>query len=149
MQRQINADIDAPVQQLFAVVADLGTYPHWLGLVARVDPAPPDARDEGSAWLVTLRAKVGPFARSKRLRMVRTLNVAPSSVTFERREHDGRDHSPWVMHADVRPAGSGSTVAISLHYGGRMWTGPLEGLLGGFIDDGVPRLQQFVTSAHA
>jgi Polyketide cyclase / dehydrase and lipid transport len=148
VQRHITADIDAPPASLFDVVADLGSYPHWLDLVARVEPAPADARDEGTAWFVTLRAKVGPFARSKRLRMVRTVADSPTHVRYERREHDNREHSSWVMDAQVGAVGAGSRVDIVLSYGGRLWSGPLEAVLGGSIDDGVPRLQQYVR-AHA
>ena len=91
-------------------LADLGTYPAWLGLVTAAEP------DGDNTWVVTLRARLGPLARSKRLRMVRTERSA-DSVRFERREVDGRDHSEWVLSAghmrsslqvasSGRPAGS-------------------------------------------
>ena len=159
VQQTITADIDALPSRLFPVVADLATYPHWLDLVTKVDP-------DGDAWFVTLRAKVGPFARSKRLRMVRTVHQEPTTVRFERQEQDGRNHSPWVMDATISarttpagpspagpsPAGStsaprtGSHVLIVLSYGGRLWSGPLEAVLGSQVSNGVPRLQQYVTA---
>ena len=155
MQQTITADIDALPSRLFPVVADLATYPHWLDLVTKVDP-------DGDAWFVTLRAKVGPFARSKRLRMVRTVHHEPTTVRFERLEQDGRNHSPWVMDATIsaltssagpspaRPSPArrtGSHVVIVLSYGGRLWSGPLEAVLGSQVSDGVPRLQQYVTAS--
>ena len=150
VQQTITADIDALPSRLFPVVADLATYPHWLDLVTKVDP-------DGDAWFVTLRAKVGPFARSKRLRMVRTVHHEPTTVRFERQEQDGRNHSPWVMDATISarttPAGPspaqhpGSHVVIVLSYGGRLWSGPLEAVLGSQVSNGVPRLQQYVTAS--
>ncbi len=52
-----------------------------------------------------------PWRRSKRLRMVRTRHEAPHQVTFERREVDGRSHSPWVLRGRGRarpPTAAGS-----------------------------------------
>lgn len=145
VQQTITADIDALPSRLFPVVADLATYPHWLDLVTKVDP-------DGDAWFVTLRAKVGPFARSKRLRMVRTVHQEPTTVRFERQEQDGRNHSPWVMDATISARSTsaqrtGSHVVIVLSYGGRLWSGPLEAVLGSQVSDGVPRLQQYVTAS--
>jgi hypothetical protein len=51
---------------LFEQVATLDRYPPWMRLVHRVEPL---AADDGRpAWWVELRARVGPFARSKQLR---------------------------------------------------------------------------------
>ena len=79
------ADLDAPYPAtlVWEVVSDLGTYPDWLDIVGKAVPA------GDAAWTVDLRGKVGPFARSKRLRMVRTLAQAPNRVLFEREELDG------------------------------------------------------------
>jgi hypothetical protein len=94
-------------------------------------------------WNVQLRGKVGPFARSKNLRMVRTVNIAGSRVVFERKELDGRSHSAWVLTADISPKGEGSTVAVHLHYGGTLFTGGvLERLLADQITRGQQRLLQ-------
>ena len=60
---------------VFAVVDDLDDYPAWMPLVHRAVPAPGAA-----AWDVELRATVGPFARSKRLRMVRSECEPPRRV---------------------------------------------------------------------
>ncbi len=139
VKHTIAADIDADSERLFGVVADLATYPSWLELVTKVEP-------DGDGWLVTLRAKVGPFARSKRLRMIRTVAESPSTVRFERHELDGREHSPWVMDALVSAHGSGSHVDIVLSYGGRLWSGPLEAVLGSQVSSGVPRLQTYVAA---
>ena len=92
-------DADVPSGRLFAVIRDLGTYPQWLDIVhlAQVD----EIIDGLQSWNVELRAKIGPFARSKRLRMVRIRDESPSTVVFERREKDGKKHAPWVSRSEV------------------------------------------------
>ena len=103
MQRAFSATTEATPEALFDVVGDIRTYPHWLDVVSDVAPA-----DQADAWLVTLKARVGPFARSKRLRMVRTVHEPakggqPASVRFERQEVDGREHSDWVRDVAWSP----------------------------------------------
>ena len=91
------ADLDAPhpAAVVWEVVSDLGTYPEWLDIVGRAVPA------GDAAWTVDLRGKLGPFTRSKRLRMARTLAQAPNNVLFEREELDGKEHSAWVLRAEA------------------------------------------------
>lgn len=131
------AHLDAPhsAAAVFAVVDDLGTYPRWLDIVPRADPL------DGDAWLVDLRGRVGPFARSKRLRMVRGERRPDEVTVFERGELDGREHSPWVLRAEVEPTGDGSCrLTMRLHYGGGLWGPVLERLLGDTIEKSRPRL---------
>ena len=115
------------------MVADLATYPRWLEIVPRADP------DADGGWTVDLRGRLGPFARSKRLRMERTVAEAPRLAVFERAERDGRHHSPWVLRAEVeadrRPA---SRLTMHLHYGGSLWGPVLERLLGDTIERSRP-----------
>ncbi len=94
-----------------------------MPLAHRVETVAAD--DDGRpAWEVELRARLGPFARSKRLRMVRTVHDAPTThVRFERVEHDGRSHSPWVLDVTVADHAAGSRLEMRLHYGGALWTG--------------------------
>lgn len=113
---------------LFGWIDDLGVYPSWMGLVHRAEPV--EARDGRPRWNVELRAKVGPFARSKRLVMARTVCTPHSEVVFERDETDGRQHSMWRLSATVSAAdaavpGVGSVLVMRLHYGGSLWTGGL------------------------
>lgn len=122
-------------QRLWSVVSDLATYPRWVGIVHRADPAV-----DGS-WDVELRGRVGPFARSKRLRMERTTSEEPGLVVFERRELDGRRHAAWRLQAQVAAQGSGSLLTMTLHYGGSMFgAGVLERLLGEQIESSRQRL---------
>jgi len=145
----LTADLDAPCppERLFASVDDLSTYPDWLEIVERAEPAESHDGDDGdAAWLVDLRGRLGPLARSKRLRMVRTRCDAPNVVRFERREHDGRQHADWVLEAQVdpRPADGdgdpGSRLVMRLHYGGTFGGMVLERLLGDAIERSRPAL---------
>jgi hypothetical protein len=122
-----------------AWVDDLGRYPSWLGIVTSASSAPVVDGDTGPAWLVDLRGRLGPLARSKRLRMVRTELTADKAV-FERRESDGKSHSPWVLEATVTPTDDGSRLVMHLHYGGSLWGPVLERMLGDEIEQSRPRL---------
>lgn len=137
----VTADLDAPCppDALFAWVDDLGRYPRWLDIVPRASAVAPHPDDPGPAWSVDLRGRLGPFARSKRLRMARTMHE-PGRVRFERAEHDGRQHSPWVLSAEVTGLAGGSRLRMHLHYGGSL-VGPLvERLLADEIARSRPRL---------
>ena len=134
---------------MYEVVRDLAKYPQWLDIVhgVQVDQA---LAGEDCAWIVELRGKVGPFARSKRLRMVRTGNQKPGNqkpgfVVFERRELSARRHSSWVLTADIFEVDNGSTLKMHLHYGGALFTGGvLERLLAEQIGEGRERLLQLL-----
>ena len=88
----------ASPERLFDHIATLDRYPPWMRLVHRVTPMPPD--DLGPAWWVELRARIGPFTRSKQLRMVRSQFVANERVRFERIEQ--RRTRPRRMDPDGR-----------------------------------------------
>jgi hypothetical protein len=144
------ADLDAPctIEELFTWVSDLARYPSWLGIVERAEPVGAVDGDEGPAWLVDLGARVGPFSRSKRLRMVRTELHAPTSVAFHRREVDRREHGTWILRAEVAPApDQGSRLTMHLHYGGRLWGPVLEPILRDEIDRSRARLLALVGHA--
>ncbi|MEY2422557.1 MAG: hypothetical protein QOI95_2624 [Acidimicrobiaceae bacterium] len=137
----VTAILDAPCSRevLFEWVADLSRYPKWLDIVPRAVPA--DNGDDAPAWTIDLRGRLGPFARSKRLRMVRTRKDAPDAVVFERRERDGRSHSPWLLEATVAESDDGgSRLTMHLHYGGGLWGPLVERLLSDEIERSRPRL---------
>jgi hypothetical protein len=133
-------EAEAPPAAVFAWIDDLGRYPEWLGLVSRAEPTDAHPEDEGPAWSIDLRARVGPLARAKRLRMVRTEHEAPTRATFERREHDGRQHSPWILRATVADTPSGARLEMHLHYGGGLFGAVADRLLRDEIDRSRPRL---------
>jgi len=140
----VTASLEAPcaAARLFELVDDLSTYPEWNGLVHSADPEP--GRD--AVWDVQLRARLGPLARSKRLRMVRTARDPENhTVTFERDQADGKNHSAWVLVADIVEHEGISTLTMHLHYGGSLWSGgALERVLAEQITSGRERLLELV-----
>lgn len=156
-----DVDLSCRDQDLFVWVDDLSRYPRWLDIVARAEPEPFDVggpdragaegddRDrfgEAKAWAVDLRGRLGPLARSKRLRMVRTELVAPRRAVFERVELDGRQHSPWRLAVDVTATSGGSHLRMHLHYGGSLLGPVVERLLRDEIERSKSRLGELVAT---
>jgi hypothetical protein len=146
----VHATLEAPClpAELFEFVQDLGHYPAWTDLVHRAEA---DGDDAGRpVWQVELRARVGPLARSKKLRMVRVRHdPGACCAVFERKEVDGRRHSPWVLTAVVDAAAAGSVLQMHLHYGGALWTGGvMERVLADQITSGRERLLALVQPTH-
>ena len=150
-------EVACSAAELFAVVEDLGRYPQWLDIVARAEPlsvegepaegATAEGGDPAPAWAVDLRGRLGPLARSKRLRMVRSELVAPRRVVFERAEVDGRQHSSWRLSAEVTErAGKGADLRMHLHYGGTLFGPVLERVLRDEIERSKDRLRALVAA---
>jgi hypothetical protein len=145
----ITATVETGVapEVLFAWVDDLARYPQWLEIVSRAVPAPPAEHDPGPAWSVDLRGRLGPLARSKRLRMVRTVHDQPHRAAFERLEIDGRTHALWRLTATVAARSAGAALTMHLHYGGRMVGRPVEMLLAQEIERSRERLLALVAAS--
>lgn len=141
MDRRITATVDAAPSAVIAALSDLATYPAWLSLVLRAEP------DGVDVWHVTLRAKLGRLARSKRLRMARVASD-DHMVKFERQETDGRDHAVWTLVATVAAITDDQCQAeVHLHYGGALWSTPLEIVLSSFEGTAADRLEAYLTDA--
>jgi len=128
-------------------LADLSTYPLWNDLVTEAEPAEADEADSGPAWSTTLKAQVGPFARSKQLRFVREFyeeHQDHTRVRFVRREVDGRTHAGWTMTADVDPVAGISSITLSLSYDGTLWAPALGNILHSAIERATERLPAYV-----
>lgn len=139
--RRLTAPCDP--DDLFVHVDDLDRYPPWMGLIHEVERVDGEA---APTWDVELRATVGPFARSKRLRMRRTEHVVDRRVVFERAEADGRRHAPWVLRADLSPVDAGTDLTMRLSYGGSLWSGAvLQRVLDEQVDAGSRALIELVT----
>ena len=119
---------------VFPFVDDLAQYPRWLPLVHAAEPDP--ASDGEPAWTVELRAQVGPFARSKQLRMVRSEVIVGELAVFERAELDGREHARWALRAELAAIEGSTRVTMHLAYDGRLWT---AGILERVLDEEVRR----------
>jgi len=121
---------------VFSHVADLVAYPAWLGLVHTAEPIGGLSPDR-PAWSVELRARLGPFARSKQLRMERTQIVADELAVFERAEIDGRHHASWTLRAELESIADDQTrLTMHLAYDGALWTG---GLLERVLEEEIRR----------
>ena len=98
-------------------VATLDRYPPWMRLVHRVEPVEPD--DGRPAWRVELRARVGLFARSKQLRMVRTvLRARPAASASSASRTTSATTPTWVLTATVDDVDGGaerSSTDLDLH----------------------------------
>ncbi len=140
---QYSSDVVVAVEPAFVhpYVADLARYVEWMPMVHGAE-----AVGDG-VWNVELRAKVGVFARSKRLRMKRTVNTA-QHIVFERDEIDGRRHSPWTMAIALQIIDAGCVVTVDLSYGGTLWTaGILDRVLAAQVEAGKTGLASVVHGA--
>ena len=141
----LHADVTAPcpIARVHDELAELDGYPTWLGIIRAV------TRD-GDGWVVELAAALGPLRRSKRVRMVRTIDQ-PDHVRFERRESDGSEHPPWILDVTLaeRDGSEAATfTSVSLHYGGAAWVPGLDLLLGAEVRRAGPRLIQRLTDVQ-
>lgn len=140
---ETQAELLAPcsMDELFAWVAELDRYPEWLEIV-------PAARRVGDdAWEVDLRGTLGPVARTKRLRMVRTTFDPPHRVVFDRAEVDERDHSPWRLSVALEAVPEGTFLQMDLAYGGGLFGPVIERALRDAIERARPRLLALVAPA--
>lgn len=147
MRIERSVRLAAPPEVAFSMVDDLGRYPEWMDLVHEVVEASPTPGEE-RVWEVELRAQVGPLARSKRLRMVRTVHEPSRRVVFERREVDGRRHSPWILESTLDAVRADSVeLTMLLTYGGNLWTGAvLERVLDDHVERGAASLAERVVA---
>ncbi len=147
MKIEVVHDLPVPPDEVLVWVSDLARYPQWTNLLHRVDV---EAGHPGSAraWSVELRGKIGPFARSKRLRMRQVPGESARHIRFERDEGDGIDHGVWIFDVQVAPVkeGAGSTVSVVFEYEGRLWSGAIERLLRDEIESSKKRLIALVTA---
>lgn len=138
---EITAELIAPCEPivLFELVDDLERYPEWLEIV------PAASVVEEGVWNIDLRGRVGPFARTKRLRMARTVWQPPTRVVFERDELDDRDHSTWRLSIDIEQIDIGSQLEMSLFYSGSLLQPVVERLLRDEIELSRARLLNLVS----
>ncbi len=141
MKYTSSVDVAAPLSSVLPHVNSLDEYPAWMPLIHSIES------DGSDAWIVELRAKVGVFARSKRIRMRRTTNT-DSHIVFERDETDGRTHSPWVLSVELQERSGTTEVTMKLSYGGTLWTaGVLDRILATQVDVGKKNLVKRIQGA--
>lgn len=149
MEVERHVVVPGPPDRVYALVDDLAAYPAWMDLVHHVVEI--DSPGVDRAWDVELQAQVGPFARSKRLRMVRVVHDPDRQVVFERSEIDGRRHSPWVLRATLAPVGDSLIeLVMTLSYGGSLWTGAvLQRVLDDHVERGTAALLDLLAAQAA
>ena len=140
----LEAPMEAPPAAVLAEVADLPSYPTWHGMVKKVVP-------DGDGWLIDLGVRMGPFTKTKRVRMVRAEDEsgsAPGLVRFTRRERDRTDHGQWELEGIVEPAaGEGPcTLRFRLRYDG---SSPLAGMLEPLLKSEIERSAERLRSRLA
>lgn len=147
MRVSSSVTLAATAGRVIPLLVDLSRYPAWMPLV---HSATAESGSSPAAWSVELRARVGPFARSKRLRMVLSSDDTVDGVrvlVFERRETGGVRHSAWTMTVRVHDEAGSVTVAIDLEYGGSLWTaGVLDRVLAAQIEAGKAGLARAVAA---
>lgn len=156
MKYEVEIDLPVAVGAVLPYIEDLTKYPLWMGLVHSVGSA-----DDGGGHQVELRGKIGPFARSKRLRMIYVEQPDPHHIRFERHETDGRSHGQWVLQAtlsseitnsdisnsDVMSPQSGTRLFIALNYEGSLWSSVVERVLADEIERSKSRLRDLLLSS--
>lgn len=140
MKTSVSVSLRSSVERVFDFLCDLTSYSEIIPFVHEVVPS---VASGDRVWDVELRAKVGPFARSKKLRMKRSICEPHERVVFVRDESDGRDHADWTLTIDTNGTQSNCNLEITLEYGGRLWTaGVMERILHENIEEGTRRLTE-------
>lgn len=121
MDVTLGAKMNAAPAAVLAEIEDLPGYPDWHGMVHAVEP-------DGDGWLVDLKGRLGPFTKTKRVRLVRVESTVPGQVRFVRKELDRTDYGGWELQGTVEPAtGDGPcTLRFRLLYDG---SSPLTSML--------------------
>ena len=102
-------ELAASMEAVRPLLRDLSTYPKWVPIVSSV------TQDGEQHWIVELRVSIGPFARSKQLRMERSVDN-DEHIMFTRNESDGRQHAHWELRFDMSDVGSQTSVTAVLEY---------------------------------
>ena len=145
VRQVIEVDLNGSSEQIFSALADLANYKNWLGFIDTIDTV--DADRGGACWIVTLRAQVGPFARLKKLRMVRVEDNFPGLIRFSRKETDSKDHSDWDLHVTINEKESmGCSVQMVVSYSGGFWSVPLQAVFTSHVETAKVRLQKTFSS---
>lgn len=113
--------MNAAPAAVLAEIEDLPGYSDWHGMVHAVEA-------DGDGWLVDLKGRLGPFTKTKRVRLVRAESTVPGEVRFVRKELDRTDYGGWELQGTVEPAtGEGPcTLRFRLLYDG---SSPLTSML--------------------
>lgn len=112
IQESATARIDAPAEEVFRTVTDIGRLPTWnKGIVEVVER--PDRLQEGSLWKVRIRA-MGQSWVSKST--VTELDPHSGRFAYRSQSDDGNpSFADWAWHVEPDDAGSRVTVTVDLN----------------------------------
>jgi hypothetical protein len=114
VRAEAEAVLEAEPRRVFAVLADLATWPAWLDVVTRAEPDGADA-DGVVAWRVRLGLALGPVSVGYDVRMARVITDPGERVRFERDERDNRsDHSMVVIDVRLMATGDLTRATVSI-----------------------------------
>tara|TARA_B100000902_G_scaffold399229_1_gene469132 strand:- start:1668 stop:2102 length:435 start_codon:yes stop_codon:yes gene_type:complete len=142
MRQTVELTVKADSGSVFDAFSDLENYLEWLGFIDSVEPVTNGNGD--LSWTVVLRSQLGPFARMKKLRMVKNREEPNSSISFVRVELDEKEHSSWDLEVMCQPVSDDSTrVKLTVSYSGKFWSRPLEVAFNSQVEDAKIRLTQY------
>ncbi len=142
MKQTVELTVKASSEVVFNAFRDLENYLEWLSFIDSVDPITNGNGD--LSWIVVLRSQVGPFARMKKLRIVKNNEVTNSFISFSRVELDEKEHSSWDLEVTCQPVSDDSTrVKLTVSYSGKFWSRPLEVAFNSQVEDAKIRLKQY------
>ncbi|MEG3586154.1 MAG: SRPBCC family protein [Actinomycetota bacterium] len=142
MRQIVELTVKAAPDDAFNAFRDLENYLKWLSFIDSVKTV--ESGNEDLSWIVVLRSQLGPFARMKKLRMVKNSEVPNSSVSFSRVELDGKEHSSWDLEVICHSASEDSTeVKLTVSYSGKFWSRALEAVFNSQVEDAKIRLKQY------
>jgi ribosome-associated toxin RatA of RatAB toxin-antitoxin module len=108
-----SADIDAPLDRVWAVVADVEAWPHWQATLSDVDVEERDADARPSLCEVVFDAKVQTIRTVQRLRYEQPLGLAFSQERGSLKSL----HGSWRLE-DLGGGRTRATYALDVEPGG-------------------------------
>lgn len=145
MRQTIELNVASSLDNVFTALRDLETYTEWLSFIDSIEKV--EIQGEDQSWIVVLRSQLGPFARMKKLRMVKSSEHLGRSVCFSRSEVDAKEHSSWDLEVSCSSLDDANTkVALTVSYGGKFWSRPLETAFNSHVEEAKTRLRLYFES---
>ena len=109
--------LTAPANVVFAALIDVDGLPAWNARVHHVIESPAGPLEEGSEWVVQMRASGGRWPSRARAVVV---DAANGRLEHESRSDDGNpSYGLWSWH--VLPVGDGSELSVTWAVYPRTW----------------------------
>jgi len=135
LQASWTTEIEAPIERVFAVAADVPASPAWQPSLQKVETLETDA--EGRATLVDTEADAKVRTTKQRLRFSYD---EPSGMTWDQEKGDVKSlHGTWVF-TELGPERTKATYELKVDPGrmlGMLLRGPVEGKVKEFLTKGA------------